>query len=230
VPRRGVRVERDDPPDQHVPEFALAAGVAVALTALAGGVLLDAGLRATLVLAAVGLVPFLAYAVRHSPDPTTVLPPRPVAGLAGSVALVLLCEALLSAGLAGLPVGLALATAFALSGLAYLARYDGPPLAPRPAALAAGLAAVAVLAAGLALSRPVVGAATALAVGLAGTRYAVAGGLVPRRRTRRRVVGGLLVAGVALAGAGVVAPGRGPVVAGVALALGAGLFGALARP
>ena len=41
-----IGVERETPPDEdpHVPEFALAAGVAIALTVVAGGVLLDGGL------------------------------------------------------------------------------------------------------------------------------------------------------------------------------------------
>ena len=228
-----IGVEREAPPeeDPHVPEFALAAGVAVALTAVAGGVLLGAGLRATLVLAAVALAPFLGYAVRHSDDPTTVLPPRPVAAVAGLLALVLLVDALLTEGLTGLPAGLALAVAFSLPALSYLARYDGPPVPPRPAAVGAGVLAVAVLAVGLALSNPVLGAATALAVGLAGTRYAVAAGVPPARRTRRRAVAGLAVAGVAVVGLGVVAGGRAEItVAGVALALGGGLFGVAARP
>jgi hypothetical protein len=56
------------------------------LTGLAAGVLLGASLRATLALAGLALVPFLAYAVHHSRGPTGVLPPRPAAaggGLAG---------------------------------------------------------------------------------------------------------------------------------------------------
>jgi len=232
VRRRGVRVERDEPPRERVPEFALAAGVAVALTALAAGVLLGAGLRATLVLGGLALAPFLAYAVHHSPDPTGVLPPRPVAGLAGVAGLLALGDAVLAAGPAGLPAGLALATAFALPALAYLARYDpaGPPLAPRTAALAAAPVTVAVLAVGAGLGRPLLGAATALAVGLAGARHAVAGGLVPSARTRRRVVAALVLAGIGLAGAGLAGSAGAAVVAGAALALGGGLFGVLARP
>lgn len=228
-----IGVERETSPDEdtHVPEFALAAGVAIAVTVVAGGILLDAGLRATVLLAALALVPFLAYAVRHSDDPTTVLPPRPIAAAAGLLALVLLVDALLTEGLAGLPAGLALAVSLSLPALAYLARYDGPPVAPRPAALVAALVAVALLAVGLALSNPVLGAASALAVGLAGTRYAVAEGVVPTRRTRRRVVGALVVAGVAVVGLGVVVGESGSLaVAGVALALGGGLFGVVARP
>lgn len=230
--RRGVRVERDEQRPERVPEFALAAGVAVALTALAAGVLLGASLRATLVLAGLALAPFLTYAVHHSPDPTGVLPPRPAAAAAAGAGLIVLVDALLADGLVGLPAGLALATAFALPALAYLARHDpaGPPVSPRSAALVAAPAAVAVLAAGVGLRRPLVGAVTALAVGLAGARYAVAGGLVPARRTRRRAVGALVLAGLALAGAGLAGSAAPAVVAGAALALGGGLFGALARP
>ena len=232
MPRRGVRVRRDDPPGGHVPELALAAGVVVALTVLAAGVLLGAGLRATVVLGAVALAPFLAYAVRHSPDPTGVVPPRPVAGLSLLAGTTLLVESLLGAGLAGLPVGLALFVAFGLPALAYLARYDTvSALAPRRVAPAAVLVSPAVLGVSLALSRPVLGAATALAVSLAATRHAARGGLAPTRRSRRRVVGGLVSAGVVLAGVGALTgPSTPTVVTGCALALGGGLFGALARP
>jgi drug/metabolite transporter (DMT)-like permease len=228
-----IGVERETPPDEdpHVPEFALAAGVAIALTVVAGGVLLDGGLRATVVLAALALLPFLAYAVRHSDDPTTVLPPRPIAAVAGLLALVLLADALLTEGLAGLPAGLALAVGFSLPALAYLSRYDGPPLRPRTAALASVAVAGSLLLVGLALSNPILGAAAALAVGLSGARYAVAGGLVPSRRARRRVVGALVVAGVAVVALGVAGGGSpGLAVAGVTLALGGGLFGAVSRP
>ncbi|MFB6168272.1 MAG: hypothetical protein ABEJ43_05430 [Haloferacaceae archaeon] len=227
-----IGVERDAPPDadRHVPEFALAAGVAVALTVVAGGVLFGAGLRATLVLAALALAPSLAYAVRHSDDPTTVLPPRPAVALAGLLAFVLLADALVTEGLAGLPAGAVLAVAFSLPALAYLARYDRLPLAPRPAALAAAALAVSLLGAGLALSTPALGAAAALAVGLAGARYAVVEGLVPSRRARRRAVGALVVVGVGVVAGGVVGGSSGVAVAGVALALGGGLFGVVARP
>jgi len=228
-----IGVERETSPDEepHVPEFALAAGVAIAVTVVAGGLLLNGGFRATVVLAALSLVPFLAYAVRHSADPTTVLPPRPLAAVVGLLALLLLADALLTDGVTGLPAGLALAVGLCLPALAYLARYDGPPLRPTTAALGAAALAVSLLVVGLALSNPVLGAAAALTVGLAGTRYAVAGGLVPSRRTRRRTVGGLVAAGVAVVAAGVVGgPSPGLAVAGVTLALGGGLFGAVARP
>jgi hypothetical protein len=228
-----IGVKRDASPDtdRHVPEFALAAGVAIALTVVAAGVLLGGGLRATVVLAALALVPFLAYAVRHSDDPTSVLPPRPIAALAGFLALLLFGDALVTEGLTGLPAGSALAVAFSIPALAYLARYDGPPLAPRPAALCAAALAAALILVGLALSTPALGATAALAVGLAGARYAVAQGLVPSRRTRRRVVGALVVGGVCVVAGGVAAGGTaGVAVAGAALALGGGLFGVVTRP
>jgi hypothetical protein len=224
-----VGVERERPPDPHVPEFALAAGAAVALTALAGGVLLGAGVRATVALAALGFAPFAAYAVRHSDDPTAVLPPRPVAGVAAVLAAVACLDAVRTGGLAGLPVGLAFATGLALPGAAYLVRHGDPPGSPRARAAAAGVLAALVLGVGAGLSRPVVGGVAALALSLAGVR-GLAARAPPARRVRRRAVGGTVLAGAVVAAAGVAGASETVVVVGLTLALGGALGGALARP
>jgi hypothetical protein len=223
---------------QRVPEFALVIGGFLALTVLVTGVVFTGDVaRSTLTAAVVGL-PFGVYAVHHSDDPTTVLPPRVVLAGAALLGCVLFVAAvpempgrtdslprrLLYALFVALVVGLPLAT--------YAVKYgDLRPLPPRATAAVTAALGVVLLVVGPLVGDAVLGAVDAVLVFLAGRGYADVHGVGASRRVRRALVaaGGLLCVG--LVGLGAVVGSAETllpwVVAGVAAALAPSLHYAL---
>ncbi|SFL27648.1 hypothetical protein SAMN04487950_3191 [Halogranum rubrum] len=220
---------------RRVPEFALVIGGFLALTVLATGVAFTGDVARSVLTAAIVGTPFGVYAVHHSDDPTTVLPPQLVlagAAVLGGLLLVAavpgsterLPRRLLYALFVALVVGLPLAT--------YAVRYgDLRPLPPRPTAAGSALVGLALLVVGPLVGDAVLGAVDAVLVFLAGNGYADAHGVGPTRRVRRALVvaGGLLCVG--LVALGIVVGSTTTlfpwVVAGIAAALAPSLHYAL---
>lgn len=197
---------------RRAPEFALLTGLVLAVAYVGfvalvtgGAAILDPGqLVGTVAVAVIVAYPFAAYAVHYDEDPTTVLPPVPVAVAVGLVA------ALVAGGgvFAGVPVeGLVVALLAALPVFAYAVGYAGVDLPPaRPVAAVAILCGLGVLAAGLAVGPPSLAALAALLCFLAGAAYHDHVARVPLA-PERGLLAGLVLAGVVGAvGVGLDAP------------------------
>lgn len=219
---------------RRVPEFALVIGGFLALTVLATGVAFTGDVARSVLTAAIVGMPFGIYAVYHSDDPTTVLPPRLVltgATVLGGLLVVAavpgptdrLPRRLLYALFVALVVGLPLAT--------YAVRYGKlRPLPPRSTAAGTALLGVVLLVAGPFVGDAVLGAVDGVLVFLAGMGYADAHGVGTSRRVRRALVvaGGLLCVALVALGVVLAATTLLPwVVAGIAAALAPSLHYAL---
>lgn len=226
---------------RRVPEFALVTGAFLALSFLVAGLALTGDVVRTLLTSVVILYPFTAYAVTHSSDPTTVLPPRVVSALAVVVGVVL-AGAVINAAAPGavateLPYALLLGTLVVVPPAAYHVQYGDRtdrlnPLTPVRTAAATSVVAVAVLGYGLLVGGAVFAAATALLVFLAGAIYARSRGAHLTVRTRRRLVAGGAVGGVLVVFVGV-ARGQATaswVLVGLCLVAAPTLFYALTAP
>jgi hypothetical protein len=235
---------------QRVPEVALVLGAFLGLVVLGTGLLFTGDATTTTLVALAVSLPLFGYAVRHSEDPTTALPPPTVLkgglGLAG-VALVALLG--LSTGAAeSLPLAfflaLFVALVVALTSTAYYVQYGrrryGFP--PGKVAVLTTFTALALLAFALLVAETLyagservttlvaVAALDALLIFLAGGVYAVSRGLRPRPAAARLLVGGGALFGVAVAAVGVAVGSLGPwVVAGGTVILGPAVLAALAR-
>jgi hypothetical protein len=189
-----------------VPELALLVGGVLAATALLYGLLFPVSLAPAVVVAVAVALPFVAFAVIRSPDPTTVLPPRavlaagPAAGVAFGLAIALVPRWGVGPPTPDLAlVGLGVALALALSAVGYALSYGGiPTAAPAAAALVTPVAGLAVVAAAAAVGRTTLGLLDGTALGLAGPLYAAVHGVGPEFVTRRRVVAAGALAGSAL--------------------------------
>lgn len=219
---------------RRVPEFALIIGVVLGLSAVVFGLVLGEGLLDTVVLAAVGTYPFVAFGLLRDDDPASVVPPRWVLaggviwaflGVVGVLAADPSPSALIPAAFAGL--------VFALPPAAYAVRYGaGVNPLPARATFAVGVvAAVGLLVVGLVTSQPVLGVVDALLAAVAAGLYATARGVRLAERTRRAGVAAGALLGVALVLVGVF---RGDeltnwLLAGVAVAFAPSLYVALSR-
>jgi len=194
---------------RRAPEFALLVGLVLAVAYVgfvtlvtAGAALLDPGqLVGTVAVAVLLSYPFAAYAVHYDEDPTTVLPPVPVAVAAGLVAAVVA----VGGALAGVPVeGLVVALLAGLPVGAYAVGYAGVDLPPaRPVAAVAVTCGLGVVAAGLAVGPPSLAALAALSCFLAGAAYHDRVARVPLAPERGLLAGLLLAGVVGAAGVGV---------------------------
>jgi len=217
---------------QRVPEFALVVGLFLGGTLFVAGALLTDDLLTTLLLALLVAYPFVGFAVVRTPDPTTVLVPRPTLVVGALLGLAAAVGGALSEPLPGsLFLGLGLGLAVFLPAFAYVLRVapPTPPVSPgRVVAASVGAGAV-VLAGAVAADALAAGAADALLVALAGSLYGHRVGfrLDPRRRLTVLAAGAL--AGVTVAAAGLYwTGGVGEwVLVAVALLLGPALFVAL---
>jgi hypothetical protein len=230
------------PPDanRHVPEFALVTGAFLALSFLVAGLVLTGDVVRTLLTAVVILYPFVAYAVTHSPDPTTVLPPKVTSAAAVAVGVVLAGAVLVAASpdrlATELPYALLLGALVVLPSAAYHVRYGSQaervnPVSPVATAVVAATVAVAVLAYGLLVGGTLFAAATALLSTLAGAVYARVSGARLTVRTRRRAVAGGAVVGVGVALVGLLTPEPAPwILVGVCIVAAPTLFYALTAP
>jgi hypothetical protein len=232
----------DRPPgtNRHVPEFALVTGAFLALSFLVAGLVLTGDVVRTLLTAVVILYPFVAYAVTHSSDPTTVLPPRATSAAAVVVGVVL-AGAVLVAALPDrlateLPYALLLGALVVLPPAAYHVRYGSRaerlnPVSPVGTAAVAAAAAALVLAYGLLVGGTVFAAATALLSALAGAVYARVRGARLTVRTRRRAVAGGAVTGVGVVCVGLLtADPASWILVGVCVVAAPALFYALTAP
>jgi hypothetical protein len=227
--------------NRHVPEFALVTGAFLSLSFLVAGVVLTGDVVRSLLTAVVILYPFAAYAVTHSDDPTTVLPPRVTSAGAVVVGVVLAGSVLLAAAPGAvateLPYALLLGAGVVFPPAAYHVRYGTRdervnPLSPVATTVAATVVAVVVLVYGLLVGGTVFAAATALLSFLAGAVYARARGARLTVRTRRRFVVGGAIAGVAVVLVGL-ARGTAPeswLLVGLCVAAAPTIFYALTAP
>ncbi|AUV80421.1 hypothetical protein C2R22_01075 [Salinigranum rubrum] len=191
--------------NRHVPEFGLVTGAFLSLSFLVAGLVLTGDVVRTLLTSVVILYPFAAYAITHSPDPTTVLPPRVTSALAVLVGVVLVGAVLAdtepSRVATELPYALFLGALVVLPAAAYHVTAGGAddrlnPLTPPQTVLVATAVSVGLLAYGLLVGGVRFAAATALSSFLAGSLYARARGERLARRTRRRFVAGGAACGV----------------------------------
>ncbi|MFC5367015.1 hypothetical protein [Salinirubrum litoreum] len=211
---------------RRVPELALLTGVFLGLSLFVAGVLFTGDVPLTTLSAVVVCYPFAGYAVYHSPDPTTVLPPRIVAAAGVLVGAVAGLWALVGAGGADLlPVGLLagfVVLVVALPPLAYAVAYGEEPL-PIPASVALGagtIAGIGFLVAGLLADAVFLASVNAVLAFLAGALYAGTRGLDPVRRFGRGVVlAGALLGTALVAGGVLVGPPEPWIVEGVAVSL-----------
>lgn len=220
---------------RRVPEFALVTGAFLALTVLGVGVAFTGDLVRSALSAVVVGYPFGLYAVSHSEDPTTVLPPRVVLPAAAVVGASLLVAAVpgATAQLGGrLLYALFASLVVSLPPAAYAVTYGRlRPLPPRETAAVAAVAGALLLVVGPLVGDAVIGAADALLVFLAGVGYADVHGVGTSRRVRRLsvVAGGLF--SLCLVGVGLVVGSTTTllpwVVAGIAAALGPSIHYAL---
>lgn len=208
--------------NRRVPEFALAAGLALGVpvglyAAFFGQPLV--GVLAFVVLA----YPFAVYAVVVDDDPTNVLVPDYVLGALAVVA----GGAVLFGVAGGAPAfGLFVGLVAVLPAVAYHARYGASvnPLAPRWTALVVAWVALGVAVAGLPLGDPPSAAASAALLVVAAADYWQVRARRPSRRVERYAAFACLGA-AALAVVGFVVAGEG--LAGTVL--GAGLVVAAVR-
>jgi hypothetical protein len=219
---------------RRVPEFALVTGVVLALAFSAFALAVTGDIPRSALTGAAFLYPFAAYAVVHSDDPTDVLPPDLVLGVAVAVAgFVAIATALAGVGDASdrLFFGLFVALVISLPAAAYHVRFGRRvnPLSPRRTVAATGGVALAILALGLATGSAVYGSVDALLVFLGGSLAGDARGAPPDRRTRRTFVAFGALLALALVGAGWVRalPLGDALVAGMAALLGPSLYVAL---
>jgi len=189
--------------NRYAPELALVAGGLLG-TVFGGFVLFSVGefYSAVIVCVLFGY-PFAAYAIYNDDEPTTVLPPRAVTGVAGlaGVGVVLDVLRLSSTTLGSLLFGFLLALVVFLPVAAYAAQYGTPPtwLKPRLVERTGTLLAVGLLAAGIASGASTAGSISALLVFLAATLFVARSTGVSRRRRSVVPVAGLLTAAGLLA-------------------------------
>ncbi|SFR34408.1 hypothetical protein [Halogeometricum limi] len=219
---------------RRVPEFALVTGVFLGLSAVVFGLVLGWGLLATVVLAAVGAYPFVAFGLLRDDDPADVIPPGWVLAVgvvwaALGVVGVLLGDPTLSGVTLAAFVGLLLA----LPPTAYAVQFGAGvnPLSGRQT-LAAGLVvAASLLLVGLFSARTILGVADAVIVAVATGLYATARGVRLDARTKRyaAAIGGVL--GVGLVAVGVLSGGALTdwVLVGMAVAFTPSLYVVLSR-
>jgi len=220
--------------NRYAPELALVAGGLLGVV-FGGFVLVSVGeFYSAAVVGAVFGYPFAAYAVHTDADPTTVLPPRPVAAIGGLLAAGILVDVvrLFSPTASTLLFGLPFALGVFLPLAAYATRYGSPPawLSPRRVDWGCTVVAAGLLAAGIAVGAATSGAASALLVYVAGGVFAArsAGG---SSRPRRRLVAGLVVtAGLVTAGVAIGGPLDPWVTSALAAAFGPLLVVALTVP
>jgi hypothetical protein len=191
--------------NRYAPELALVAGGL--LGAVFGGfVLFSVGEFYSAVVVCVLLAyPFAAYAIHNDDEPSTVLPPRAVTGVAGlaAVGVVLDVLRLFSPTLGSLLLGFLLALVVFLPVATYATGYGRPPtwLSPRLVETGGTLLAVGLLIAGLASGASTVGSISAVVVFLAATLFAARSTGISRRRRRVVPIAGLFTAaGVLLVG------------------------------
>jgi hypothetical protein len=216
---------------RRVPELALVTGLLLALPAFGFGAVFGDDLALTALLSATVLYPFAGYAVYHSDDPTSVLPPRVVAAVGTLAGVATGVAALLGAGpgrlLAAALFAVFCLVAVALPPVAYAVVHDPDvlPLSPRAVLFAGAALAVAVLPLGAVAREPLLAAVTAGVVFLAAGFHAARAGVdVAGRLGRPLVAGGLLVGLLLAAGGVLVGPLEVWVVEAVAVPLTVSLF------
>ena len=183
--------------NQYAPELALVSGGLLAIS-LGGFVVFALGeFYSAIVAGAVVAYPFAAYAIHTSRDPTSVLPPRLVIGVATLAACVVLVDVfrVFSPMRQTALFGLFLALVVWLPVGAYGVRYEAVPASfpARPVAAVMTLVALGILLAGVAVA-PVYASANSLLIFLAGALFADAQIGVGRRRRRHLPLAGLAVA------------------------------------
>jgi len=185
--------------NRYAPELALVAGGLLG-TVFGGFVLFSVGeFYSAAVVCALLSYPFAAYAIYNDDDPTTVLPPQAVTGLAGvgGIGIVLDVLRVRSPTVDSLLFGLLLALLVFLPVAAYAVQYGEPPtwLDPRAVEIGGTILAVGLLAGGLGGGAPTAGTASAVLVFLAATLFAARSTGIRRGRRELVPVGGLVVAG-----------------------------------
>ncbi|MFC7135978.1 hypothetical protein [Halobaculum litoreum] len=216
--------------NRRAPELALLTGflLAVPIAAFAGWA---SGDVTPSLLTGVGLLyPFALYAVYHDDDPTTVLPPRVVAVVGTLAGLVLVGDAVATAG-ARLPVavlrGTFLGLLVAAPTWAYGVVYTPARRLPdgRAFLVAGGVAGAALLLAGLLVATPF-GAASALVVWVLGALAARVAGFYATEDSRLVAVGVGVVLGVGVLFAALLAGAvsTAAVLSSVALALAPAVY------
>jgi len=219
---------------RRVPEFAVLTGVVLGVSVLVSGAVLGWGLYATVVVGAAVSYPFVAFGIVRDDDPAATLPPRwlfaagVVVAAAGGLGAVVddpTPGGALSAALVVLVLGAPAA--------AYATRFGAGlnPVAPRTTVLAGATAGVALLVAGVAVERPLVGVAAGVLAGLGAALYGTERGVAVDASTRRQVAAAGGLVGVGIVGAGVASGGAlGEwLLVGIAVAVGPSLYAALTR-
>ena len=221
--------------NRYAPELALVAGGLLGVV-FGGFVLVSVGeFYSAAVVGAVFGYPFAAYAVHTDTDPTTVLPPRPVAAIGGLLAAGILIDVvrLFSPTASSLLFGLPFALGVFLPLAAYATRYGSPPawLSPRRVDWGCTVVAAGLLVAGIGGGAATSGAASALLVYVAGGVFAARPAVGGSGRPRRRLVAGLVVtAGLVTAGVAIGGPLDPWVTSALAAAFGPLLVVALTTP
>ncbi|WP_410765863.1 hypothetical protein [Haloferax sp. DFSO60] len=189
---------------RYVPEISLLTGVFLGLSATLSGVVLTGRFFPSLLFGVVVCVPFAAFGVVRSDDPTEALPPRVILGFG-----VVLGGLTLLAGLVDTPrvpffSALLAALLVALPTVIYAAKFhaDVNPLSPIQSLVGSAVVGVVFLA-----IAPLVGALSAvigLLVGLSGALYAENRGFSPTPRQQRLGMVAGVVLGLAVASFGLV--------------------------
>jgi len=221
--------------NRYAPELALVAGGLLGVV-FGGFVLFSVGeLYSAAVVGAAFGYPFAAYAVHTDADPTTVLPPRPVAAIGGLLAAGVLVDVLrvFSPNASTLLFGLPFALGVFLPLAAYAARYGSPPpwLPNRRVEWGCTVLAIGLLAAGIAVGAAVSGSVSALLIYVAGGVFAARPAAGGRGQQRHRLVAGLLAAtGLVIVGVTTAGPLDPWVTAALAAVFGPLLVVALTAP
>ncbi|MFC7204807.1 hypothetical protein ACFQJC_14915 [Haloferax namakaokahaiae] len=216
---------------RYVPEISLVTGVFLGLSATLSGVVLTGRFFPSLLFGVVVCVPFAAFGVVRSEDPSEALPPRIILGIGVALGGLLLLAGLVDTPRVPFLSGLLAALLVALPTVVYATKFgaDVNPLSPLQTLVASGSVGALFLAAA-----PLVGALSAvigLLVGLSGALYAQARGFRPTYRQQRlgMVAGVLLGLGVASFGLAMRLPLGATTASAGALVIAPSLFVALTR-
>ncbi|RLM56398.1 hypothetical protein DVK02_07735 [Halobellus sp. Atlit-31R] len=195
---------------RRVPEFAVVTGVFLGISALVSGILLGWGLYATVVVGAVVAYPFVGFGIVRDDDPAATIKPQWLLAGGGVVAAAGALGVLLDNPTPrGVLVSVLVAAALGAPAAGYATRYGAGvnPLPPRTTVFVGAVAGAALLAAGVAVGTPFVGAGAGVAAGLGAALYGTARGVTFDRRTKQVAAAGGGVLGIAIVAVGVVRGG-----------------------
>lgn len=219
---------------RRVPEFAVVTGVFLGVSAVVSGLVLGWGLYATVVVGAAVSYPFVAFGILRDDDPAATIPPRgllaagTLVAAAGGVG-VLLDDPTPGGTLAAALVALVLGAPAA----GYATRFGTGlnPVSPRRTLLVGVGIGIALVGAGLAIDRPLVGGAAGAVAGLGAVLYGTARGVDLDAGTERLAVAAGGVVGVSIVGVGLTVDGASGewLAAGIAVAILPSLYVAVTR-